>query len=119
MESLVVITHVDGTLVVDSRLIAQELGIEHSSLMKTIYNYQYQIEVTFGAVRFEIEQGKPLPQGGFAQSAKFCYLTEDKTTIGINAESGNATEVEIPYNQVLINESGLYSLIFSSKDSWS
>lgn len=44
----------EDVLVVDSCLIAQRLGIEHESFMRTVENYQSQTEQTFGQFRFEI-----------------------------------------------------------------
>jgi phage regulator Rha-like protein len=49
----------NGQLVVDSRLIAQELGIEHDNYMQTINNYQTEVEKEFGVFLFET--GKPVP----------------------------------------------------------
>ncbi|MBD0264241.1 MAG: transcriptional regulator, partial [Tolypothrix sp. Co-bin9] len=55
MSEILVIEHPeDGALVVDSRLIAEQLGIEHESFMKTIRKYQTHTEEAFGAIRFEI-----------------------------------------------------------------
>ena len=54
MTKIVVFQHEDGALVVDSRLIADSLGIDHESLMKTINKYQTQAEQAFGILRFQI-----------------------------------------------------------------
>lgn len=66
-----------GELYVDSRLIAERLGIQHESFMATVENYRSQTEEAFGVFRFEI--GKPQgPQGG--RPSRFVYLTEDQST---------------------------------------
>jgi len=65
----------DGVLVVDSRLIAQGLGIEHESFLKTINRYKTQTEQAFGILRFEIGEIK-----GRGQPPKFVYLTEEQST---------------------------------------
>ena len=65
----------NGVLVVDSRLIAQGLGIEHESFMKTINRYQTQAEQAFGFLRFEVGEIK-----GRGQPEKFVYLTEQQST---------------------------------------
>jgi phage regulator Rha-like protein len=57
MSDLVVSTHTDGVLVVDSRLVAEALEIEHESFLKTVEKYKTQAEQSFGVLRFEI--GKP------------------------------------------------------------
>ena len=52
----------DGELVVDSRLIAERLGIEYRSFLETVENYRTQVEQAFGVLRFET--AKPTgPQG--------------------------------------------------------
>ncbi|OWY64729.1 hypothetical protein B7486_45695 [cyanobacterium TDX16] len=87
MSNLVVTTYSDGSLVVDSRLIAQELGITHKALMETIRNYQPLIEQQFGTVRFETEGSNGLP--GYAV---FCYLTEDQASF-VGTLSRNTDQV--------------------------
>ena len=44
MSDFIVSQHSDNVLVVDSRLISQELGIEHGNFMETIKKYQKQAE---------------------------------------------------------------------------
>lgn len=56
MSNLVAFEH-EGALVVDSRLVARELGIGHESFIETIQNYQTIAEQEFGVFRFET--GKP------------------------------------------------------------
>ena len=73
MTEIVVFQHEDGALVVDSRLIADSLGIDHESLMKTINKYQTQAEQSFGILRFEIGEIQ-----GRGQPEKYCLLTEDQ-----------------------------------------
>ena len=43
----------NGQLVVDSRLVAQDLGIEHRAFLQTIKKYQKDIESDFEALSFE------------------------------------------------------------------
>lgn len=79
----------DGELFVDSRLIAERLGIEHESFLKTLETYQTQIEQAFGVFRFEI--GKPTsPQGG--RPSRFVFLNEDQATF-VMTLSRNSPEV--------------------------
>lgn len=61
------------TLVVDSRLIAIDLGIEHASLLKTIKKYLDRLERK-EPVGFEIAVVKR-PQGGTYEET-YCYLNE-------------------------------------------
>lgn len=64
----------DGELVVDSRLIAPRLGIEHRSLMSTVRNYESVIEQRFGILRFEIAV-----LSGPGQPERYVLLTEDQS----------------------------------------
>jgi phage regulator Rha-like protein len=66
----------DGELVVDSRLIAQELGIEHESFMRTIRNYQTHVEEAFGGLRFQIG----VPESPTGNPPQYVLLTEDQST---------------------------------------
>jgi phage regulator Rha-like protein len=76
-----------GILVVDSRLIAEGLGIEHESFMKTIRKYQSQAEQSFGIIRFEI--GKLETSG---RPPEYALLTEEQATFYM-ALSRNTPEV--------------------------
>ena len=77
-ESAITIENQNGILVVDSRLVALDLGIEHHSFMRTIKKYQEQIEERFGLIRFEIESVKIEGQRGTKHHA-FAWLTEDQS----------------------------------------
>lgn len=74
-------------LYVDSRLIAERLGIEHESFLRTLDNYQTQIEQGFGILRFEI--GKI---DGRGRPPRFAYLNEDQATF-VMTLSRNSPEV--------------------------
>lgn len=69
----------DGVLVVDSHLIAQDLGIAHKNLLETLDNYLKRIETAFGVVRFETE--KPLKGSKGGRPERVAYLTEDQATL--------------------------------------
>lgn len=69
------VTEQNGDLVVDSRLIAVRLNIEHESFMCTIKKYEKKIEQRFGVIRWQI--GVPCrPTGG--RPPLFALLTEDQ-----------------------------------------
>ena len=71
--SAIVATQVNGVMVVDSRLIAEDIGIAHNALMQNIRNHQSPIEKDFGLIQFENGIGtgnRPI---------RFCYLTEDQS----------------------------------------
>jgi phage regulator Rha-like protein len=80
----------EGKLVVDSRLIAEQLGIEHESFLRTLDTYQSQIEQAFGVLRFEI--GKPPRGSKGGRPPRFGLLTEDQATF-VMTLSRNTPEV--------------------------
>jgi len=50
----ITVKELDGQLVVDSRLIAGELGISHSDwITNTVKKHQSRIEKRFGRIRFQ------------------------------------------------------------------
>ncbi len=69
----------DSVLVVDSRLIAQDLGIAHKNLLETLDNYLSRIEGAFGVMRFETE--KPLKGSRGGRPERIAYLTEEQATL--------------------------------------
>ena len=76
MSKLTVI-EVDGVFVVDSRLIADRLDIDHKSFIKTVRKYQTKVEQRFGCIRFEISSIQ-MPKGGTREEVSHAYLTEDQ-----------------------------------------
>lgn len=78
MNSKLVVENKDGSLVVDSRLIAEELGIEHRSLLQTLDNYLNSIEKDFGAITFEMLELKTAQ--GNTVNKRVAYLTEEQAT---------------------------------------
>ena len=65
---------IDGKLLVDSRLVADRLGIQHKNFIETIKDFQALIEKEFGAVAL---QTRPLVNGGIP--TKFAFLNEDQS----------------------------------------
>jgi phage regulator Rha-like protein len=86
--SKITVSEIPGSiLIVDSRLIAERLGIEHESFLRTLDIYQTQIESAFGILRFEIGKitGRGRPQ-------KYALLTEEQATF-LMTLSRNTPEV--------------------------
>ena len=79
-----------GILVVDSRLIAPQLGIEHINFLETLEDNKAPIEEAFGVIRFETEKPKMGSKGGRPQ--KFALLTEDQAYVAMTF-SRNTPEV--------------------------
>ena len=80
----------EGELVVDSRLVAPRLGIEHESFMRTVDNHKTVTEQAFGAIRFQIGSRQDNNSGG--KQPRWAYLTEDQATF-LMTLSRNTTEV--------------------------
>lgn len=79
MSETIVTVEVRGeVLVVDSRLVAESLGIEHRALMQSLKNYEAQVEQAFGVVTFEMSKPPVGSQGG--RPEKFAWLTEEQAT---------------------------------------
>lgn len=74
--SAIVATQVNGVMVVDSRLIAEDIGIAHNALMQNIRNHKTRIEQDFGRLQFEIDT---LETRGGLQKQPFVLLTEDQS----------------------------------------
>jgi len=64
----------------DSRIVARELGVQHSDFFSNIIKkYQKEVEDDFGVIRFE--NGKPLEGSMGGRPEKYTLLTEDQTNI--------------------------------------
>jgi phage regulator Rha-like protein len=68
----------DSVLVVDSRLIAEELGIEHRSFKDTVQGNITDLELHFGELRRETASSKANGGGGFGET--YYLLNEEQAT---------------------------------------
>ena len=74
---LPIISLPEGVQVVDSRLIANELGVNHSDWFRNIIlKYQNDCEADFGHLRFE--NGTVKNSVGAVNQVRFTHLTEDQ-----------------------------------------
>jgi len=70
----------NGVLVVDSRLVAQELGVNHGDWFRNVViKYQQEIEADFGVFRFEND--KPVKASCGGRPERFAFLTEEQATV--------------------------------------
>lgn len=91
MAELSVFEHDDGFLVVDSRLVADRLGVSHSDwIQNVVRKYQAASEQAFGVIRFE--NGKPQPGTKGGRPEVFAWLTEEQATFYMTL-SRNTPEV--------------------------
>ena len=72
------VTERNGILVVDSRLVAEELGIEHHTLLKTIDKYSARLEAK-SPLRFEVDVVKRSQGGG--SNTRYAWLDERQSTL--------------------------------------
>lgn len=88
----------DGAFVIDSRLIASYLEIEHSDWMQNIVKkYQTQTEKAFGSLRFDNEVKK---RAVGATVEKFVWLTEEQALFYIALSKNSPRVVECKINLV-------------------
>jgi phage regulator Rha-like protein len=78
MSKLNVIDH-EGRLVVDSRLIAKELGIQHKNFLATLDKYIEEIEEDWGTVAFETREFKT--SQGNTSAERVAFLTEPQAAL--------------------------------------
>jgi phage regulator Rha-like protein len=95
------IVEVNNQLVIDSRLVAKGLEIEHESFMRAIYKYQNQLE-EFGTLRFEIGMNQFIKKDGKkgATTYKHCFLNEDQVYLIVALSKNNDTVVEFKSNLI-------------------
>ena len=91
MNNLIAITQQGNALVVDSRLIAERLGVNHSDWYRNIIlKYQADTEQAFGHLRFT--NGTVTNSVGAVNKVNFVLLTEDQATF-LMTLSRNTSEV--------------------------
>ncbi|UXE59126.1 MAG: Rha family transcriptional regulator [Woronichinia naegeliana WA131] len=99
MGEIAVAAYEDSALVVDSRLIAQELEINHSDWMQNIIKkYQAQTEQSFGVLRFE--NGKPEVGSKGGRPELFAWLTEEQSLFYVTLSKNSPRVVECKANLV-------------------
>jgi phage regulator Rha-like protein len=91
------ITTKNDVLVVDSRLVALELGIEHKNLLATIRKYLTEIEA-FGQLLFSAEA--VTNSVGAVNQVTFCYLNEEQATFVMTLSRNTEKVVKCKQNLV-------------------
>lgn len=79
LTGILAVVEQDGVLVVDSRLIAERLGIQHDSFLKTTRKHREKIESKFGQIRFQV--GTVQNSVGAINEVTFALLTEPQANI--------------------------------------
>jgi len=89
------LTVIDGSPLVDTRIIATGFGVDHRSTTRLVDNYSKQFE-GFGILRFEIAEIK-----GRGQPEKFYLLNEDQTYFLLTLTRNTAQVVELKQRLVM------------------
>jgi phage regulator Rha-like protein len=95
-ETAIVVEQKGDKLVVDSRLVAMDLGIEHESFMRTIKKYEAKIEQRFGVIRFE----NGVPDSPTGNPPKFAWLDENQALFLMTLSRNTEQVVECKANLV-------------------
>jgi len=104
MNELIEITKLNDIEVVDSRIIANELGIQHKNLIETIRKYQSSIESNFGQLPFKTET--VINSVGAKNETTIVYLNEEQA-IFVGTLSRN-TETVIAFKAKLVKSFSEY-----------
>lgn len=91
MTELIKIEEIDGEPRVDSRLIAQELGVEHKHTIEIIRRYKTKIE-KYGEVTFKTA---PSLNSATYQQMTVCYLNEHQSTFLVTLSRNSEKAVEL------------------------
>lgn len=91
MRDLIFIEEIDEELRVDSRLISDELDIDHQSIIKAIKKFQNRIE-KYGKVGFKIV---PSRKTNSCQNETICYLNERQSTFLVTLSRNSEKAVEL------------------------
>jgi phage regulator Rha-like protein len=90
------IANLDGQLVVDSRLIAADMGIQHETVIKSIRKYAAKFQA-MGNLRFEIGTSHPNANGACHQ-VNFVCLNEVQSTFLMTLSKNTEKVVDCKFN---------------------
>jgi phage regulator Rha-like protein len=111
VSELLPIQSVNDVDVVDSRLIAIELDIQHKNFMTTIKKYKDEIQNTFGTLAFETEGLQ-----GTSGYSEFYYLNEDQAMY-VMSLSKNTEAVRMCKRKLVKSFSNAKKLIIQQYDT--
>lgn len=98
MSNPLVLTVLDGTPLVDTRIIATGFGVEHESTARLVDKYSDKFQ-EFGILRFEI--GKPPKGSAGGRPEKFYLLNEDQTYFLLTLTRNTAQVVDLKQRLVM------------------
>jgi phage regulator Rha-like protein len=120
--SNITVVEIAGELVVDSRIIAEQLGIKHKTFLENIRTHKATIEANFGKVPFQtapdsadsevspLETAKPHEDSPGGRPEVFAYLNEAQSTF-VMTLSRNTSQV-IKCKVGLVEAAGLIEELY-------
>lgn len=99
MNNVIALTEKRKEPLVDSRLMANQLGITHEAILKTIDSH-FDSFHQLNPFRFEIAKGELLPQGGRARATRYALLSEDQSYLLLTFSRNTKRVVELKLNLV-------------------
>lgn len=96
---IVTIIDRNGVLVVDSRLVAEKLGIQHKNFIETIEKNRITVEEYFGAISFEAREFKT--RQGNTSSERIFWLSEDQATFLMTLSRNTPEVIKVRHSLLL------------------
>lgn len=91
MSNLEIFDNGDGELVIDSRLVAMRLDIEHESFLKNLRRRQTVMERRFGGLRFQVG----VPDKPTGNPPIYALLTEDQALFSVTFSRNTEAALEL------------------------
>jgi len=79
---------------VDSRVLADKLGVDHKASIQLIDKYADQLK-RFGPLPFEMGKGKRLPQGGNAKATRYALLNRSQAELLLTFSRNTPEAIEL------------------------
>jgi phage regulator Rha-like protein len=99
MNNVIALTEKKHEALVSSLILAENLGITHGAVLKTIDSYMATFQ-ELNPIRFEIAKGELLPQGGRAKATRYALLNEDQSFLLLSFSRNTKRVVELKLNLV-------------------
>ena len=90
------VSEVNSVLVVDSRLIAERLGVEHHNFLAVVEKHKTCAEQAFGILLFETEV-----KNGRGRPVRYALLTEDQATFFMTLSRNTPATIECKLELVI------------------
>lgn len=85
---------------VNSRVIAEKLGVDHKATIQLIDKYTKTLE-RFGPLPFEMGKGNRLPQGGYAKATRYVLLNRSQAELLLTFSRNTPESVELKVQLIM------------------